>query len=108
MIIHTARIGYKPKGNKVILDITIKNNPLCVLSPTWKMVKDFKNHKISWYDYKKKYYKLMTERYKTREKEFRNILNIPENHILVLVCFCRDKNKCHRTLAKKILDSLLF
>jgi len=112
-MIFTAKINNKftDQGEKIVhhmivMDITVKNNPTHVLAPTWGIVMEFKRGKITWDEYKKRYIALLIERYKMRKDEFINIIKLSRQYNVVLTCFCRDPNQCHRSLAKEFLDSL--
>ena len=93
----------KCKDKKNVIDISVKNNPEHVLAPTWDIVKDFKNNKISWKKYKKKYIKLLDKRYITRKDEFIELIKLGKKKVIYLACFCKDPKICHRTLAKAYL-----
>lgn len=106
MKIKTARIGYKPGPDEMVLDITVKNNPGHVLAPTWDMVNNFKSGKISWEIYKEKYIQLLRERWRSRKNEFIEIIEKGKTKTIVLLCFCSDETKCHRSIAKEILEKI--
>jgi len=97
----TGRIGID-KG----IDITVKGNPNHVLAPTWDMVMAFKKGKITWEQYRERYLQLLSERYKTRRKEFIDLIEQARKEDVVLLCYCKDERFCHRTLAKEFLESL--
>jgi uncharacterized protein YeaO (DUF488 family) len=106
-MIKLARIG-EVKGQKVI-DITVKNNKNHVLAPTWDMVMELKNGKISWEEYKAKYIGLLEKRFRTRKKEFESLIQMEQaKEIYWFVCFCKDENFCHRKLAKEFIEKLAF
>jgi uncharacterized protein YeaO (DUF488 family) len=102
-MIRTGRIGID-KG----IDITVKGNPNHVLAPTWDMVMAFKKGKITWDYYRRKYLNLLIERYKTRKKEFIDLIEQAKVKDIVLLCYCKDERFCHRTLAKEFLENLNF
>lgn len=106
MKVRTERIGYKPGPDEVVLDITVKNNPGHVLAPTWDLVMDFKKGKISWDMYKNRYLQLLRERWKTRKNEFIRIFKESQGKTIVLLCFCSDETKCHRSIAKEVLEKI--
>lgn len=108
MKIKTARVGYKPEPNELVIDITVKNNPNHVLAPTWDMVMDFKKGKISWGEYKEKYLDLLRRRWKTRKAEFMHIIEEGQTKTVVLLCFCNDETRCHRTIAKDVLHMISY
>ena len=104
-MIKTARMGETTNG--VMLDITVKNSKNHVLAPTWNMVIGFMKGKISWMEYEKMYVELLNERLKTREQEFRAIIEAARTNDIYLVCFCKDERFCHRRLAKEFLDGII-
>jgi uncharacterized protein YeaO (DUF488 family) len=101
-MVKTARIGDTIKGIKI--DITVKNNPRHILSPTWDLVIDFKRNKIQWAEYEQKYKLLISRRLKMRKKEFDELMNLAKRTDIVLTCFCKDERFCHRRLAKEIIE----
>jgi len=109
-MIYLARIGdtkanFKPHA--VILDITVKDHPEHILSPTWKMVLDFKNGNTTWKEYKQQYVELLEERYKTRKGEFLALAEMARLHPVYFRCYCPDENMCHRSLAKRAIYRLI-
>lgn len=100
-MIKTSRMGEQVQG--IILDITVKNNPSHVLSPTWDMVMSYKRGKITWEKYREEYYSLLRKRWKTRKDEFLQIIKTAEQQDVYLACFCKNEDFCHRSLAREIL-----
>lgn len=88
------------------LDITVKGNKSHVLAPTWCIVNNYKDGRIGWDEYEKAYIKLLNLRYKTRKKEFDDLIKIAKQGELVLLCFCKNEEFCHRRLAKEYLEKL--
>ncbi len=106
MRIKTARINYKPNSDEVVVDITVKNRPLHILSPDWEIVNAFRDGKITWPEYEKRYYLLVGERYFYRPAEFEDIVKLAKQQTVVLTCFCTDEKHCHRQLAKHFLQTI--
>ena len=104
-MIRTAHIREQVDGER--LDITIRNNPAHVLSPTWHMVMKFKVNRTSWPAYKRQYMALMQERWKDRRDDFLSILATARKKDIYLACFCHEDRHCHRRLAKEFLEGLI-
>jgi uncharacterized protein YeaO (DUF488 family) len=106
-MIKLARIGYQAQDGEVVVDITVKNNPNHVLAPTWGLVRDLQRGVISWDVYKKAYMDLLRKRWKNgRQEEFVRLAQESIGIVMVLVCFCQDETRCHRSLAKKALEKV--
>jgi len=97
--IETAQYNYDGVDR---LDITVKTG-LQMFAPTWDMVNKYKSGKISKEDYKKEYLEKMRKSYKTYRAEWDWLLK--REHV-VLVCFCKPKDFCHRVLLAEILVKL--
>jgi hypothetical protein len=103
--IHTAQYRYSGEDR---FDITVKgNHEFCRLfAPTWKMVMDFKNKKITKEDYTKLYIPMAERSIKNArlmEKLGERFLNK-----IVLVCFCRSDSFCHRFILSKLFEDTNF
>jgi uncharacterized protein YeaO (DUF488 family) len=104
-MIKLARLGYKAQEGETVVDITVKNSPDHVLSPTWDMVLGFQRKAISWDEYEEAYVDLMRKRWKDgRKGEFVELARKSRTQTLVFVCFCADENLCHRSLAKEMVE----
>lgn len=100
--IYTSQYRY---GGADRLDITVKgNDPLGkVFAPTWDIVKDLKDEKITQKQYEELYVDLMRDSYLDYPDEWTKLLSMDE---VTLVCFCKINNFCHRHLLAKILVKL--
>jgi uncharacterized protein YeaO (DUF488 family) len=92
---------YKYNGDNR-LDITVKTG-WNVLAPTWDMVIKYKNREISQEEYTKQYYDKMRISYVNRRDDWNWLLRQEE---VVLVCFCKAGDFCHRLLLTDILVKL--
>jgi hypothetical protein len=108
MDIYTAQYRYSGPDR---VDITVKgaSSPGVVLAPTWEMVTAHKSepdkHKAD-LDYAIKYFPLIVKRV-FNDRSMANMLsNIISMNRVVLVCFCRPGDFCHRVLAAKMLQEL--
>ena len=110
-MIFLARIGdstAKFKPHAVILDITVKDDPEHILSPTWQMVQDFKNGNITWKEYKQQYVTLLERRFKTRKQEFIALTKMAMAHPVYFRCYCPSDETCHRSIAKRAIERLMM
>jgi len=71
-----------------------------LLAPTSEILTSYKRKKITWQDYEKLFFDLMTER-KVEEKITRNIFDQPT----VLLCSETTAEHCHRRLVLEYLQS---
>jgi hypothetical protein len=84
------------------LDITVKTG-IHIFAPTWDMVMDHKDGKITDKEYTDMYYAKMRESYKHNKDYWEWLLKQDK---VVLVCFCKPGNFCHRYLLANILEKL--
>jgi len=97
--VYTAQYRYSGPNR---LDITVKTgNP--VFAPTWDMVKAFKAGALSEEKYTGQYIQLMRDSYRENKKEWLDLL---DRERVVLVCFCKSGEFCHRILLANILTKL--
>jgi uncharacterized protein YeaO (DUF488 family) len=99
MKVYTSQYNYKGDNR---LDITVKTG-WNILAPTWDMVMNYKNGNISQEEYTKQYYNKMRTSYVNRKDDWNWILKQEE---VVLVCFCKAGDFCHRLLLADILVKL--
>jgi uncharacterized protein YeaO (DUF488 family) len=105
----TARINYLGQDGQLVLNTTVKGGSglRAIFAPTWKMVMQSKQGKISWDEYREQYTALMRQRYSASPADFLEALNSDE---LILCCYCRDTSAttkhCHRYLLVDILEKV--
>jgi len=97
--IYTSQYRYSGKNR---LDITVKSGNK-IFAPTWNIVSKFKKGLMTKEEYTKEYYNLMRKSYKENRNRWDELLNQDE---VVLVCFCRAENFCHRYILAEILVKL--
>jgi uncharacterized protein YeaO (DUF488 family) len=97
--VYTSQYKYD-KENK--LDITVKTG-LRMFAPTYDMEKDHNSGKLIDEEYKKMYYECMRDSYKIYRDEWEWLLN---QKTVVLVCFCKKDECCHRLYLADILVKL--
>ena len=103
--IWTAQMN-KTKGKGYpVLDITIKNKDKFgkIFAPTWKMVMDYKKGAITDEEYTSQYHTMMLTSYEIHRDLWEELLNKDE---IVLMCFCRAGQFCHRHLLTNYLVTL--
>ena len=72
------------------------------LAPTWDLLNSYKSGKIEFdEEYDKKYYEILHSLDKDKKL---NWLKEKTNKNVVLLCWEKDKNKCHRSLLANWLD----
>ena len=103
MKLYTSRITYKGPNR---LDITVKSATSLgkIWAPTWEIVMGAKNGIISEQEYKEKYLQLMRTSLSLNKRAWMALLMKEE---LVICCYCKAGDFCHRLiLAKEILPKL--
>lgn len=89
-----------------VVDITVKNNPTHILAPTWAMVMGLKASLITWEEYVQQYVELVMTRVANGSRLLFELAEKSDNENVVLVCFCEDKKRCHRSLAENLLKTV--
>jgi len=99
MKVYTSQYNYN--GNNR-LDITVKTGS-DLLAPTWNMVMGYKSGKITQDEYIDLYYSKMRLSYINNQNFWIRLLKRDE---VILVCFCKAGDFCHRILLADILVKL--
>lgn len=99
-LIRTARYWYKGDDR---LDITAKSkDPLGkLLAPPWPLVLEYKRGFESENSYTRQYLGLLEDRFARQAGEF---AKLRQRERIVLVCFCKTDEFCHRFLAAEWLE----
>lgn len=88
-----------------LLDTTIKSgNPM--LAPTWDLLNSYKRGEIDSGEYTRRFIELMESRIAANQDFYRDLFieSLVGRDALVLACYCRCGDFCHRyILAKQIL-----
>lgn len=100
MIVRTSTVYNYFGPNK--LDISIKSGDKA-FAPTWDMVNGYKQGLLSINVYTELYINLMRESFRRNKKYWLELLNREE---LVVCCYCRPGQFCHRYLFVEILKKL--
>lgn len=91
---------YKPKG------ITLSDTLLWAkeLAPSYELLKDWKDGKLSWEDYANRY---LDEKFED-DKFMTSIVSLialdQDEHDTYLLCYEKDDTNCHRSLLRLILE----
>jgi len=83
-------------------DITVKTG-VKTFAPTWEIVMGYKSNSITKEQYTEKYIIKMRQSYKNNRDLWEWLLKQKE---VVLVCFCKSGDFCHRVLLANILVKL--
>jgi len=100
--VHTARVSY---GGPDRLDVTRKSGTqegLC-FAPSWALLRQAHpklGGKMSWAEYEKRYTAEMRASYRANLPVWQALLG---RQRVVLVCYCSDPDRCHRTVLARIL-----
>jgi hypothetical protein len=91
------------------VDITIKNNPDHVLSPSdWDMVAKARCSKITPAEYKRWYLNLIKERWAARKPEFLILAQEGMDKDIKLLCYCPKTSPfCHAKIASDFMNALV-
>jgi len=111
----TANIRYQAQSaHEVVCDVTVKSLGRLdrAFAPTWKMLRDYKQHRITWADYRKLYFGLMKLRYDTDPTPFASVFDTClQGYIVVFTCYCtghsmQGPHQCHRYLLVELFERL--
>jgi len=97
--VYTSTIRYSGSDK---LDVSVKSGSI-VFSPTWQMVLDHKTGVLSDEHYTDMYYNLMRISYKDNPDAWELLLFKGR---VVLCCYCKPGDFCHRRLLADILVKL--
>ena len=99
MDIYTAKIGQYYEEDR--LDISRKSGDVC-LAPSWNLVMDYKNKKISELEYIQRYAKEMRFSWMRNYDKWYNFIN--KSGEVTLMCYCNPYEFCHRYLLAYFLS----
>ncbi len=97
--VYTAQYNYRGEDR---LDITVKLGDKA-FAPTWDMVRAYKSGRITQKEYTEMYYALMRRSYRNNRQRWDEVLAMDK---VVLVCFCRAGDFCHRLLLAQIFQKV--
>jgi uncharacterized protein YeaO (DUF488 family) len=95
------RVAQKLKltNNSHYLDTTVKSGDK-TFAPNWNIVMGVKHGRITPAEYTKEYRKMMEESYEKKYFRWEEVLALEK---IILACYCRSDNFCHRYLLKDLL-----
>lgn len=99
LMVYTSTIRTNDPDN---LNITVKSGDK-VFAPTWDMVMGHKNGTLTDEQYTDMYRELMLKSWKKNRWRWAELL---QQERVVLVCYCRPGEFCHRVLLAGILEKL--
>jgi len=71
------------------------------LAPSNQLLRDWKNNRIGWHEYKLRYFKEM----KNKQQFMQKLINLAASCVITLLCFEKEDNPhCHRHLLKNLLE----
>lgn len=98
---YLANVRNLPK-DAIIMVVTRSNGH--VLSPSRKLLGDYKSGKIDWNMYVERFYKEMDN--EICISEMRKIKDMSKDNDVFLVCYEKDRYRCHRSLLVDIINKL--
>lgn len=95
--------GVKPSKDVMIINVTRTAGHL--LSPSYELLMDYKNGKITWDQYVVRYKREMDN--ESCRSVMRNIKKMSETQDVYLVCVCWNKERrCHRFLLMEMIEKM--
>jgi uncharacterized protein YeaO (DUF488 family) len=76
-----------------------------VLSPSWNLLKKVKDEHMEFEEYSRKFIDEINNSFAAR-KRLLELKTIAKTKTLFLICFEKDPQVCHRSLVKKMIESL--
>ena len=94
----------KAKNQEGFVDITVKSaKEGKIFAPTWDIVMEYKNGKITAEQYTQEYYRLMRRSFKMHKEKWIEVLKRDK---VVIGCYCKSGYFCHRHLLVSIFEKL--
>lgn len=103
ILLGTCRVPYYRQLEELgipWLDTTVKSGDK-VFAPTWKMVMDYKEGKLSEEAYKQQYMALMKESWERHPERWLEVLDTDR---LLVGCYCKEGAFCHRRILVVLLQ----
>lgn len=102
MKVATVQIAKAKKLGIAYHDITVKSGD-SVFAPTWSMVSSYKNVIMTKYEYTKNNIELMRKSFELNSDYW---LDFIKRDYVVLACYCKSKEFCHRYLLVSLLGTV--
>lgn len=102
--ISTSRIGHKAADDEMVVDVTVKTG-LKTFAPSWDMVMGYKNGTMTKERYAELYTIMMEKNWDNNRSEWMRLINhaAENNKVVVLCCYCKTGDFCHRHILKRFL-----
>ena len=97
LLVYTSHYSYRGERR---FDITARKGS-DVFKPEWEMVMSYKNGCMTRQDYEQKYHAMMQQSFRENKHVWERML---QADYIVLVCFCRAGEFCHRLLLADYLE----
>ena len=100
---YLARMKQTAKENPGATFIVVTRSAGHLLSPSWKLLNDYKDGQINWAQY--------TERFRCEmncdlcRKEMKRIWDLSQTKDVFLVCYEKDGENCHRHILIDLMKS---
>lgn len=102
--LHTTQIvklGNIDTSDKDVINVTVKSG-IVTFAPSWSMVIGYKSGEISKEEYTDKYITMMETSYAFERHAWDHYF--PDEGKLILVCYCRSGDFCHRHLLANFIQ----
>lgn len=102
---YIAKMKEMAAKNPEAVFIVVTRSAGHVLSPSWKLLNDYKNKKIDWNGYTLRF-KAEIATVECRE-EFKRIWDLAQKKDVFLVCYEKDGENCHRHILIESIKNYL-
>lgn len=72
------------------------------LGTSRQLIKEWKNKRINWNEFRKRYLAEMKE--PEKQQLIKRLAERAKHETITLLCSCRDPNRCHRALLKELIE----
>lgn len=93
--------GFKPPKDSVVIHVDRSSG--YILSPSWKLLNEYKGHKINWNEYVRRFKEEMSN--EVCINKMKEIKELAKEKDVYLVCYCSTK-RCHRFLLMDIIEKM--
>lgn len=91
--------GYVPIAIVASVPVWYKGNSMAVFAPEWGLVDDWKQKRISWEEYKERYFSMLDKRGISYALKI-----LDQFEKVVLMCYEKPSDECHRHLLAEYLN----
>jgi uncharacterized protein YeaO (DUF488 family) len=75
------------------------------LSPSEELLRSFKDGRIDWWAFRKRYLEEMQS--PEAQGEVRRLARLAATRPLTVICVCKDASRCHRTLLAELIGTAM-